>query len=65
MRINLPNSRTFSKIFKKAIGADIVENINGREDDYLYSPWNGKINLGNLSNPNSETLHIRVRILML
>ena len=33
MRINLPNSRTFSKIFKKAIGADIVENINGITTD--------------------------------
>ena len=33
MRINVPNSRTFSKIFKKAIGADIVENINGITTD--------------------------------
>ena len=33
MRINLPNSRTFSKIFKKAIGVDINENINGITTD--------------------------------
>ena len=33
MRINLPNSRTFSKIFKKAIGVDINENIKGITTD--------------------------------
>ena len=33
MRINLPNARTFSQVFKKAIGVDIVENINGVTTD--------------------------------
>jgi len=28
----------------------VVEYIDGRVDDYLYSPWTGRINLGNLSN---------------
>ena len=33
MRITLPNSRTFSKVFEKAIGKSIDEKINGISTD--------------------------------
>jgi len=37
----------------------MVLEINGRIDDYLYSPENGKINLGNISNTLKGTKGIR------
>ena len=37
----------------------LVEKILGREDDYIYSTENGKINLGNISNTLKDTKGIR------
>lgn len=36
----------------------LVKEILGREDDFLYSPENGKINLGNVSNTLKDTIGI-------
>lgn len=38
----------------------LVKEILGRMDDYIYSPENGKINLGNISNTLKETKGIKV-----
>ena len=51
IRYNIGDSIKLSdKICECGSAHRVVEHINGRADDYLYSPWTGKINLGNLSN---------------
>lgn len=61
IRYDIGDTITLEDDYKKCTCGNnnpLVREIGGRVDDYVYSPENGKINLGNVSNTLKDTVGI-------